>query len=807
MDLDALLEGGRYSRAHYETPSNRVEWSEWARLCETLAVQIEGGEARLIATAAFVVAPEVAGPIRQLAQRLVDPRDLYVLSFRYVAPLVFHEIHFTIENLDHRRLQTRARLKAGARGCRPWMVVFAGVMAELPTMLGLPRAVVEVESLTEREAVCRVALPAPHDWSFRLKQAYRLLLRGESIVDAFAFQQEQLRQALEQRRATERSLRETLDALPAGVGLHVDGILEYGNGRLYDILGLDHHDEGPIDVRRAFETPGDRFESMLRSESPDGMVLRTASGRDVDVRMLTGPTTMGRSTSLLFVTDITARLNAEAELAAGRRTVQALSVAMPDLVVRTRLDGTLLDLVAGSDHPIAEALLRPRVGSNLLEFLPHLPYELVGSLPEDIASAFRTARDDQTPVSIELRFDIDERERSYELRFLPADSDMVLLVRDVTERRILEEQLTISERMASVGTLAAGTAHEINNPLTYLIGNLSLAIRSIDQGEVELAQLREELAEALDGSERIGAIVGDLKSFSRVDDIVRAPVDLGEVVTHAMRLAGNELRHRAQVELDLQPVPRVLADERQLVQVVVNLLVNAAQAQESGGTIVVRLASREDRVRLTVQDSGPGIPEAMQRRIFDPFFTTKHGSGTGLGLAIVQRIVSELEGSVQVRSQVGEGARFSVSLPAMAPSSEPRLGPDPSSSEVGSLPSHARVFVIDDEPLVGKVVTRFLLGHDVDVAQSAEEALPRLLETRPDLILCDLMMPGMTGATLYTELEREGSGLHRRMVVMSGGAFTPETQAFLGRTNCPFLPKPFTRRDVVATLNQVLRPD
>ncbi|MEM6927591.1 MAG: ATP-binding protein, partial [Myxococcota bacterium] len=241
----------------------------------------------------------------------------------------------------------------------------------------------------------------------------------------------------------------------------------------------------------------------------------------------------------------------------------------------------------------------------------------------------------------------------------------------------------------------------------------------------------------------------------------------------------------------------------QLVQVVVNLLVNAAQAQESGGTIVVRLTSRESMVRLTVEDSGPGIPEPLQRRIFDPFFTTKQRSGTGLGLAIVQRLVSELGGSVQVRSQVGKGSRFIVVLPAMAPLAPPPAKA-PAARETPPPARSARLMVIDDEPLVANVLARFLTAHDVETSLSADEALPRLLETRPDLILCDLMMPGMTGAQLYAELEREGSGLHQRMVVMSGGAFTSETQAFLERAQCPVLTKPFLKKDVTELVNELL---
>ncbi|MCM2333647.1 MAG: PAS domain S-box protein, partial [Anaeromyxobacteraceae bacterium] len=242
------------------------------------------------------------------------------------------------------------------------------------------------------------------------------------------------------------------------------------------------------------------------------------------------------------------------------------------------------------------------------------------------------------------------------------------IVRDITERRRLELQLQLADRMASVGTLAAGVAHEINNPLAYVLANLDFAIGELARPTPEAAEVQRALAEARDGAVRVREVVRDLKAFSRGRDQERERLDVGRVLQTAVGLAQNEIRHRARLSLELQPIPPVLGSEHRLGQVFLNLLINAAQAIPEGQaeTNLVNVATSladDGRVAVEITDTGAGIPEALLPRIFDPFFTTKPvGVGTGLGLSIVHGIVSGMGGEIKVRSDPGHGSIFTVLL-------------------------------------------------------------------------------------------------------------------------------------------------
>jgi PAS domain S-box-containing protein len=383
---------------------------------------------------------------------------------------------------------------------------------------------------------------------------------------------------------------------------------------------------------------------------------------------------------------------------------------------------------------------------------------------------------------------------------------LVGVIRDVTDRKRLESQLLVAERMASVGTLAAGVAHEINNPLAYVISNLSFLREQLARPALspeQLVELREVVAEAEEGAGRVRSIVRDLRTFARAEaeEERPGPVDVARVVDGALRLVRNELSHRARLVCALEPVPRVLGHEVRLGQVIVNLLVNALQAlpdravEENLVRISLR-AGRAGRVELEVFDNGHGMPPEVQRRIFDPFFTTRDvGEGTGLGLSICLTLVQAMGGRIEVTSAPEWGSSFRVVLPALgveaAPTSErpqaraphPRGGP------------RRRLLLIDDEPAVGSSVSRLVRDvYEVRAVQDAREAL-RLLSTgeRFDAILCDLMMPGMSGMDFVMELERLAPELALRTGLMTGGAFTSQAREFLDRHARELLEKPFER--------------
>ena len=377
---------------------------------------------------------------------------------------------------------------------------------------------------------------------------------------------------------------------------------------------------------------------------------------------------------------------------------------------------------------------------------------------------------------------------------------VVLAFRDVTEQREMQEQLHISERMVSLGTLAAGIAHEINNPLAALIGNLDVLMEDMKRQPSERLPIPgfvdEVLHDVREAAEQVRLIVKDLKVFSRGDEDSRGPVDVQRLLESSLRLAWNEVRHRARLVKEWQVVPPVIANEARLGEVFVNLIVNAAQAIPEGHADrnEIRLCTTLDdcgRVAIEVRDTGVGIPAEIRARIFDPFFTTKPvGVGTGLGLAICHRIVTELGGDIAVASVPGQGTTFRVTLP-VAPADQLAMG----AAHVQRADAQQRgaVMVIDDDMLVRSFVRRALSSaHDVTVESCGEDGLARIQRgERFDLILCDVMMPQMTGLELYDLVSAMAPEQAKRIVFITGGAFTGSIQRVLEATGNPRLDKPF----------------
>jgi PAS domain S-box-containing protein len=386
---------------------------------------------------------------------------------------------------------------------------------------------------------------------------------------------------------------------------------------------------------------------------------------------------------------------------------------------------------------------------------------------------------------------------------------------DVTDRKEIQVRLQISDRMASIGTLAAGVAHGINNPLAYVISNLDYVRNKLAQPWGELPQedvreVRNLVEESLEGADRVRRIVGDLRSFSRQSDDRVQAVDLTSVIERALNMAMNEIRHRARVVLKLGPVPRVLGTESKLGQVVLNLLVNAAQAIEAGNvesnSITVRtLLDKQGRPRLEIQDTGIGIPEEYLRRVFDPFFTTKPvGIGTGLGLSISHRIVSEFGGEIGIESEHQKGTLVWLALETAAievlPSIRPSF-PPPSEREHST-----RILIVDDEPAILRALSRVLSGYQVTRALSGKEALTHIEQSGPfDVVFCDVMMPELSGLDVYERARQVCPGQEHRIVFITGGAFTEQAATFIDAIDNPKLSKPFDAGEVRALVQALTR--
>jgi PAS domain S-box-containing protein len=381
-----------------------------------------------------------------------------------------------------------------------------------------------------------------------------------------------------------------------------------------------------------------------------------------------------------------------------------------------------------------------------------------------------------------------------------------LFIHDLSDRRRMENQLVFAGRMAAVGTLAAGVAHEINNPLAYIVANIDFVRHQMNTVASRLSctpggpahvldETTEALTEARQGAERVRNIVRDLRVFARGDDDQSGPVAVRRVLDSSINIAWNEIRHRARLVKDYGETPLVEANESRLGQVFLNLLLNAAHAIQEGGTErnEIRVSTRTDargHAVIEVRDSGTGIPPEIRERIFDPFFTTKPaGEGTGLGLWICHGIVTALGGQVSLDSEMGRGSTFRVTLPPAAMDA-PATFSTPTTPEVDA--KGGRLLVIDDEPMILGALRRSLSNdYAVTCVSDARRALDGLRAgERYEVILCDLMMPDVTGMDLYAELEKIAPDQAARIVFVSGGAFTPRARDFLERVPNARVEKP-----------------
>jgi PAS domain S-box-containing protein len=418
---------------------------------------------------------------------------------------------------------------------------------------------------------------------------------------------------------------------------------------------------------------------------------------------------------------------------------------------------------------------------------------------------------------------------------------------DVTERKQLHERVVHSERMATVGTLAAGVAHEINNPLTWVIANLDAIDRALEglrmpeasehdgaarkglrmpeaseasehEGEDDglraseasaheaavpsalrssIDHIGKMVAEAQQGADQVKRIVRDLLTYSRSQPEQLESVDVQEALDIAVNIATNQFKYRAHLVRDYGHVPGVVADESRLTQVFVNLIVNAAQAiperrshaapgHEREGVIELRTAVDHDgRVRVSVRDNGLGMPEAVKARVFDPFYTTKPvGVGTGLGLSISNNIIKSFHGEIQIESEEGQGTVVSVVLPA---------APDGSGtySMVVDEQPRARVLVVDEAGQLGRPLSRMLsTGYEVVSLRTGRDALSILDGSdRIDVILCDVGLSDMTPMDFQRNVQRVAPALYDRLAFIVGDDLD-EVGELLERSGLPYITTP-----------------
>lgn len=419
----------------------------------------------------------------------------------------------------------------------------------------------------------------------------------------------------------------------------------------------------------------------------------------------------------------------------------------------------------------------------------------------------------------------------------PGNRQLWRAIRHAVERKKvmkLQQQLLHADRLASIGQLAAGVAHEINNPAAYVLGNLEMMEEHVDAFFAAFATIRDiagsrpdpALKAALDrvleehaidenidecrdmlaanlyGMEQIQSIIGNLRMFSRMEDEEYEPVQLAEIIEAACKIVHSEIRQSAVLILELESLPTIIGDRGRLVQVFTNLLMNATQAIEQGPAEQnrIELTGHEQggMISVVIADSGRGIPDRQLSRIFEPFYTTKSRErGTGLGLSLCMDIVRKHSGDIRVTSELGVGTRFEVLIPRdtglVATRKLRRQTP--------SMPPirRARVLVIDDEREIRNTYRRIMQSeHDVVEASNGRTALDILASDQGfDVIFCDLIMPELDGVALYEEIRRRWPALLERVVVCTAGPTTERTRTFLASIDSPRLHKPISRNSLL----------
>jgi two-component system NtrC family sensor kinase len=400
------------------------------------------------------------------------------------------------------------------------------------------------------------------------------------------------------------------------------------------------------------------------------------------------------------------------------------------------------------------------------------------------------------------------------------------IYRDLTAQRIFQARLLQTEKLAALGQMVSGVAHELSNPLTSIAGYAQrLLLRQDVLGR------SEEVHRIFSEAERAGRILRQMLLTAREGTPERRTIALNQVVQRTVEVQRLSMAaEKVRVELDLDPLlPPVQGDAGQLQQVLMNLMGNARQAMESqgsGGTIRIRTQRLEtDRVRLEVSDTGPGIPEEIQARIFDPFFTTKaEGVGTGLGLSIVLGIVREHGGQVYVNSELGKGTKFLIELPSAK--AVEGMTKEQAASGLKAVPkriAHAAgsgrnsprraaahsprvVMVVEDEPTVAQLIADVLhdAGFQVEVLADGRRAPERAIARDFDLVICDVKMPGLDGPHFYRSLVLADNPLKDRFLFVTGDVLAAQTKEFLEKNGLPYVAKPFRVEELMDKVKRVL---
>lgn len=643
-----------------------------------------------------------------------------------------------------------------------------------------------------------------------------------------------------QERESESRFRELFESLQEGIYFTTpDGKLLDANPTLVKMLGYESKDDlADINVADLYAEGSDRSAFIADLDR-----VGTMKDREIKLRRKDGSTLICLDTTSAIrdssgkvvryqgaLVDITQRREMEQRLHAEQEFARRLIDGFPDLIVVL-------------DNELRYTFVSPRI-KDLLGFTPEeLSGRVMGerSKPEDrdamVTMCHEILAGKLALGTIEYR--TQHKDGSWRIfraaaspLFSAPDAQgratitgLVASSRDFTEFKLLEQQLIQSEKLAALGQMIAGVSHELNNPLTAILGiGELLKERLSTPGAVAAlpdASVSRQLELVNEQARRAAEIVQNLLAFSRPAAVQKTPVNLSELVQRTLQLHEYSLRVN-NIKVEFAPVsglPAVNGDANQLMQVFLNLIVNAEQAireVREHGTLRVRIAADDKTVRLTFQDDGPGIPANLLAKIFDPFFTTKRpGRGTGLGLSICMAMIKEHGGTIEAQNAESGGAVFQIALPVAGVAAATAPAPAPvtkvaATRQPASLQGRVAL-VVDDEMSIRELIQTGLTAHGVTVhcASSGEEALERLRgEHAYDFIVCDVKMPGLSGDQLYQKLAGDDAAkraaLQKRFVFMTGDLVDASTSAFLAGAGVRCVQKPFRMTELARILGEAL---
>jgi two-component system cell cycle sensor histidine kinase/response regulator CckA len=618
--------------------------------------------------------------------------------------------------------------------------------------------------------------------------------------------------------------RALLDDLPVGIWVAraPGGELVYANRAFGEIMGMPARaDVGAgeyapgynLQDREGRPYPEERLpftQALRRRETVvvDDIVIVRPDGGRVFVRA-TGKPLFDAAGAIAQIAvafiDISAEVKAQADGVVAQRKLKVALQHAPIILYAYDLDGIIT---------VSEGAALKRMGLEAGQLVGQSVWDLYKENPGVLDSVRRGFAGESFSAVADLG------EIVLESSFSPVRSSSGEMVgvtgisTDVTERTRMQQEVHRTERLAALGRLAASVAHEINNPLAYSMEALRLAGELVGRAgpaaSEDRARLDELMREAREGMERVRHITRDLKLFSREEPEERRPHDIRCVLSGAAKMVATRAGARARLDIEAGPSATILADENRLVQIFVNLILNAADALPAVGVernrITVHSRIEDGTVVVEVGDNGPGIPADLRGRVFEPFFTTKPvGEGTGLGLFVTRNLVEALGGSIALGESPEGGAVFTIRLPTVATPAAAEAVNVPASAPADAaraptVPARARVLIIDDEAALARVFQTALASrHDVRLFTDGRAALAHLLEGASyDVILCDLMMGDISGMKVFEEVRRGRPGLERAFVFMTGGVFDPQVAEFLASVPNDCLDKPFDVRAEVA---------